>query len=399
MNELAVDGAAPVRSTAFPTWPVFGADEIAAACEVLRSGRVNRWTGEHGAAFDAEFAAAAGCHWAVSVANGTLALEIALRALGVSAGDEVIVPAATFVATASAVVQCGARPVFADVDLRTQCLPVEAVERVRTPRTVAVIAVHLAGHPAPADELATYAHDRGLWLVEDCAQAHGARLGGRGVGTFGHVATWSFCQDKIITTGGEGGAVTTDDAALARRCWEIKDHGKSWQRWTESSSPGAFRWLHERIGTNARMTELQAVIGRVQLSKMDGWVKRRRANAAFLHDQLSGIDALRLLIPEPGVEHSYYRYYAHVRPERLRPGWDRDRIAAALLAEGVPSGAGGCSEVYREGAFRRGNRARLPHAAQLGRTSLVLPVHPALAQPDLVDVVTAVRRVFAGAQR
>ena len=396
MSLLAIDGGTPVRSKTFPTWPVFDAAEISAATEVLTSGQVNYWTGGQGRAFERELAAATGTLYAVALSNGTVALELALLSLGIGAGDEVIVPAATFIATASAVVRCGARPVIADVDIHSQCLTKETVQPALSRRTRAIIVVHLAGHPAELAPLKQLAQDRGVAIIEDCAQAHGARYFGQPVGSFGDIAAWSFCQDKIITSAGEGGAVTTSDLARWRFCWEFKDHGKNVAAVQQSPRQPGFRWLHDRFGTNGRMSEIQAAVGRHQLGKLDEWVKRRQMNAGILLDALRGARGVRAEDPPAHVEHAYYRFYAHVRPEHLRTGWDRDRVVAAINAEGVPCGFGGCAEIYRERAFTemKGVPERLPIASQLGATSLTLPVHPNLTAEDMADLAESVRKVL-----
>lgn len=393
--KLALDGGLPLRTRPMPGWPLFDDADLEVIGEVLRSGKVNYWTGEHGRGFEREFAERVGSPYAVALANGTLALEIALRAVGVTVGSEVIVPSATFIATASAVVACGARPVVVDVDRDSQCLTAESVEPAITARTTAVVPVHLAGYPADMGPLLTLARRHGLHVVEDCAQAHGACRGGRGVGTFGDAAAWSFCQDKIMTTAGEGGAVTTGDENLWRRCWEYKDHGKNHQSTFHRAHPPGFRWLHDSFGTNARMTEIQAAVGRSQLGKLDQWVSRRRAHAYTLRAALADLPAVRLPGIPADVEHAFYRFYLHLRPEHLRPGWNRDRVVAAICAEGVPCHHGGCTEIYRERAFDAAGRPPqpLPVAAELGRTSLTLPVHPSLGERDICDVAAAVHRV------
>lgn len=394
--ELAIDGGQPVRTEPLPGWPVFTEEEIAASREVLASGRVNYWTGEHGRAFEQEFAAAVGARYAVAVSNGTVALEIALASLDIGAGDEVVVPAATFIATAGAVVRCGATPVIADVDLRTQCLTAESVAPLLSPRTRAIVVVHLAGHPAELAELLQLAEEHDIRVVEDCAQAHGARYFDEPVGSFGDIAAWSFCQDKILTTGGEGGAITTSDLSLWRRCWEFKDHGVNVSTVHQPKRGHGFRWVHDSFGTNARMTEVQASIGRVQLHKLSDRVRRRQANANALLGVLRELDGIRVEDPPAHVEHSYYRFYGHVRPEALRAGWDRDRVVAAINAEGIPCAHGGCTEIYREEAFQKlpGIPERLPVAAHLGSTSLTLPVHSNLEMSDIADVSTAVAKVM-----
>lgn len=399
--QLAVEGGTPVRSVPFPCWPRFSDEEINAVQDVLRSGRVNYWTGTHGRAFEQEFAAAVGACHGVAVANGTVALELALRALGIGPGDEVIVPSRTFMASASCVVAVGARPVFADVDRDSGNLTGRTVAAAVTERTRVVIAVHLGGWPVDMEPLLTTARTHGLAVVEDCAQAHGATYGGRPVGSLGDIAAWSFCQDKILTTAGEGGMVTTDNPSLARRVWSYKDHGKDPEALAVPPDGAGFRWVHTTFGSNARMHELAAAAGRVALRALPGQVRRRQANAATLAGLLAGVAELRVPAPSPRflAVMSYYRLYAYLRPELLRAGWDRDRVLAAIRAEGVPCSVGSCGEVYRERAFPVDLRpaSRLPVARELGETSLAFLVHPTLGPGDMADVAEAVMKVMAAA--
>ncbi|TNC20989.1 DegT/DnrJ/EryC1/StrS family aminotransferase [Amycolatopsis alkalitolerans] len=396
---LALEGGRPVRTAPLPGWPAFGPAEMSAVSDVLGSGQVNYWTGPHGRAFEREFAARAGTLYAVAVANGTVALELALRGLGVGPGDEVVIPAATVMATASAVVRCAAKPVIADVDVHSQCLTRETVEPVLSGRTRAVVVVHLGGHPAELAPLLGLAGERGIRVVEDCAQAHGARYFGQPVGSFGDAAAWSFGHDQIITTGGEGGAVTTSDLSLWRSCWEYKDQGMNVAAVQGIRPHTPVPRLHTGFGTNARMTELQAAIGRIQLGRLDEWVKHRRANAALLLDVLRGVPAARAEDPPAHVEHAYHRFYAHLRPERLGSGWDRERVIDAINAEGIPCAPGGTTEIYTEPAFSavEGTPSFLPVAAQLGRTSFTLPIHPALGAEEMRDVTDAVVKVLHAA--
>jgi dTDP-4-amino-4,6-dideoxygalactose transaminase len=398
-QSLAVDGGRPVRTTAFAPWPHFEPDEIEAVVRVLQSGKVNYWTGEEGRQFEKEFAAYAGCKYAVAVANGTVALEVALVALGVGPGDEVIVPSRTFVATASCVVMRGATPVMADVDACSQNLTAETVRPLITPRTKAIIVVHLAGWPCDMDPLLTLARQHGLRIVEDCAQAPGASYNGRPLGSLGDVAAFSFCQDKIMTTCGEGGMVTTNDENIWRLVWSFKDHGKDYDAvYHRQHSPG-FRWLHESFGTNWRMTESQSAIGRILLRKLPQLVQTRRNHAAILTRAFQQHPALRVTEPPDHLVHSYYKYYVFVRPEELSVGWTRDRIIAAIAAEGIPCFSGSCSEIYLEKAFTPKLRPseRLPVARRLGETSLMFLVHSTLSEHDMADTCQAVAKVMNSA--
>jgi len=401
MDAREVAGTQPPstqRHVEFAPWPQYGVGEIEAAARVLRSGKVNYWTGQEGRGFEREYATATGRRFGIAVHNGTLALELALEAFGIGPGDEVITTSRTFIASASAAVMRGATPVFADVDPVSQNVTAETIAPHITERTRAIIPVHLAGWPCDMPAIMTLAREHGLVVIEDCAQAHGATLGGRPVGSFGDAGAFSFCQDKIITTGGEGGMLVLDDEEAWQRAWAYKDHGKSFDAVYRREHPPGFRWLHESFGTNWRMTEFQAAIGRLQLAGLGGSVRRRREHAAALNDAFAPLDALRLTLPPAGVGHAYYKHYAFVRPEALKPGWDRDRIMNAVSEAGVPCYSGSCSEIYRELAFTRAGLAperRLPVARELGETSLMFLVHPPLSDAAVArtcEVVTDVAR-------
>jgi|ERR1035437_4296682 dTDP-4-amino-4,6-dideoxygalactose transaminase len=389
------DKAAAYLETSAP-WPYFAADEIEAVAAVLRSGKVNYWTGEEGHLFEREFANYVGSRHAVCLANGTVALELALWALGIGPGDEVITTSRTFIASASCVVMRGARPVCVDVDRNSQNITADTIRQAITPRTKAIIAVHLAGWPCDMDTILALADEHGLKVIEDCAQAHGATYKGAQVGSLGHIAAFSFCQDKILTTGGEGGMLTTNDEELWSRAWSYKDHGKSYDAVYRRKHPPGFRWLHESFGTNWRLTEMQSALGRVVLRKLPGWVEIRRKHAAQLAECFRSIPALRVTEPPPGVGHSYYKYYVFVRPERLLAGWTRDRIMSEITAAGVPCFSGSCSEIYREKAFPPEMRPAeyLPVAQELGETSLMFQVHPTLKSTHIGFTCDTVTRIM-----
>lgn len=403
-------------NTAFSPWPRFTAQEAAAVQQVLLSNKVNYWTGTECRAFEKEFAAWAGVPYAVALGNGTLALDVALQALGIGPGDEVVVTPRTFIASVSCVVNAGAVPVFAEVDADSGNITADTIAAVLTPRTKAVICVHLAGWPCDMDPIMALAAQHGLKVIEDCAQAHGARYKGRSVGSIGHVGAWSFCQDKIMTTGGEGGMVTTNDEALWRAMWSFKDHGKSYAAVYEREHPPGFRWLHESFGTNWRMLEMQAAIGRIQLRQMPAWTAARTANAALLAQALAPFTGPQGVVRLPqfacgrscpaagtcnaGCVHAQYKAYAYVRPENLAPGWSRDRIVQEINALGVPCYQGSCSEVYLEKAFdNTGWRPdpALPIAKALGETSLMWLVHPTLTPAEMAKTAEVTAQVLAQA--
>jgi dTDP-4-amino-4,6-dideoxygalactose transaminase len=368
-------------NTPFPPWPSFSEEEALAVARVVRSNRVNYWTGDECRAFEREFAEWAGVSHAVALNNGTIALEAALRAVGIGPGDEVVVTPRSFIASASCVVSVGAVPVFADIDRDTQNLTAQTIARVVTPRTRGVIAVHLAGLPCDMDPITALAAEHRLAVIEDCAQAHGARYKGRRVGSMGAVGAWSFCQDKIMSTGGEGGMVTTNDEQLWSRMWSYKDHGKSWVAMFGQDHPPGFRWVHESFGTNGRMLETQAVIGRLQLNRLATSVAARRENACRIWTAAADVPGLRVPAVPRWAEHAAYRAYVFVEPEALSGTWSRDRIVDEITKSGVPCYSGSCSEIYREKAFEKTSwapRTRLSVARELGETSLMFLVHPTL---------------------
>lgn len=390
----------------FPPWPSYTAEEADAVSRVLLSNNVNYWTGEECRHFESEFAEFAGTQHAVAMANGTLALDAALKVLGVgsasggSALDEVVVTPRTFLASVSSIVNAGAVPVFADVDRDTQNITADTVRVVITPQTRAIICVHLAGMPCDMDPIMALAAEHNLRVIEDCAQAHGARYKGRSVGGIGHIGAWSFCQDKIMSTGGEGGMVTTNDPELWEKVWSFKDHGKSWDAVYERQHPPGFRWLHESFGTNARMTEMQGAIGRIQLARMPQWNKARRNNAKQIIATARRLPALRAPKMPDWADHGAYKCYVFVEPSQLANGWDRDRIMEEINQREVPCFSGSCSEVYLERAFDGTDwrpAKRLATAMELGETSLMFLVHPTLTGDEIRRTCAALSDVMAEA--
>ncbi|MDR3455250.1 MAG: DegT/DnrJ/EryC1/StrS aminotransferase family protein [Rhodoferax sp.] len=389
-------------NTEFSPWPSFTEEEADAVRDVVLSNKVNYWTGQECRTFEKEFAAWTGTGHAVALANGTLALDVALKALGVGPGDEVVVTPRTFIASVSCVVNAGATSVFADVDPDSGNLSAATIARVLTPATKAVICVHLAGWPCDMDPIMALAQAHGFKVIEDCAQAHGARYKDRSIGSIGHVGAWSFCQDKIMTTAGEGGMVTTNDHALWSSMWSYKDHGKSYEAVYERQHPPGFRWVHESFGTNWRMLEVQAAIGRIQLRRMADWTVKRTQHAESIWAACRPHAAVRVPAVPAGSMHAHYKCYVYVQPDRLAPGWDRDRIVEAIKAEGVPCYQGSCSEVYLEKAFdHTGWRPaeRLPVARELGETSLMFLVHPTLTEDEIAKTCKVLAAVLRQACR
>ncbi|MCO7223782.1 DegT/DnrJ/EryC1/StrS aminotransferase family protein [Pleionea sp. CnH1-48] len=391
-----------MSNTKLSGWPLFTEEEGNKVRDVLLSNRVNYWTGQECRTFEKEFAEFTDSKHAIAVANGTVALDLALEALGVGDGDEVIVTPRTFLASVSSVVNTGATPVFADVDLNSQNIEAHTIEQCLSPKTKAVVVVHLGGMPADMDAIMSLAEEHNFYVIEDCAQAHGAKYKGKSVGSIGHIGAWSFCQDKIMTTGGEGGMVTTNDEELWSKMWSFKDHGKSWQAVYEKEHPPGFRWLHESFGTNWRMTEMQGAIGRIQLSRMEQWTTKRQNNAAKLDNVLKDFSCIRTVEVGQAFEHAEYKHYFFVNTSLLADGWTRDRIVEEVVSRGVPCFQGSCSEVYLEKAFDGTSfrpKSRLRNAQVLGETSIMMLVHPTLTDEEINLCANVLRDVLLLAQK
>ena len=390
----------------FSNWPTFSNEEIQAVQQVLASGKVNYWTGDECKLFEKEFAEAVGVNFAIALANGTVALDLALRALNIGVGDDVVVTSRTFLASVSSIINVGARPIFADVDILTQNISASTIERVITDKTKAIMCVHLAGLACPMDEIMCLAEQRDCLVIEDCAQAHGAKYKGNSVGSIGHVGCWSFCQDKIMTTGGEGGMVTTNNEPLWKKMWSYKDHGKGWDVVHNVKHPFGFRWLHETFGTNFRMTEMQAAIGRIQLKKLPMWNAARRRNLDAIESAAArcpGLSVPRRSCNEDALKcerqicscvHAAYKAYIYVDGEKQ----ERDRAIEKINELGVPAFVGSCSEVYLEKAFDNTDyrpAERLRNAQLLGDCSIMFLCDPTITEDNIQKTCNAITQVFA----
>ena len=383
-------------------WPHFDSDQIDSVASVLASGKVNTWSGTETKTFESEFAEWCGSSQAIAISNGSLALSAAYLAVGLGHGDELITTPRTFIATASSAVLLGVRPIFADVDPDSGAITAATIAPLITPRTKAIVVVHLGGWPADMPAICDLARAHGIAVIEDCAQAHGARINGQPVGSFGDVAAWSFCQDKIMTTAGEGGMVNTSRPELWDAMWSFKDHGKTHEAVFGREHPPGFRWLHERFGSNFRLTELQSAIGRIQLQRLPEWTAIRTRNALLLAEALGDLSAVRVPLPPEHLTHAWYKFYAFVQPEALADGWSRDRILSEIAALGYPALSGSCSEIYLEKCFQNAGLApaeRLPVARELGETSLMFLVHPTITPEQMAGYAQTVRSVVQKACR
>jgi dTDP-4-amino-4,6-dideoxygalactose transaminase len=397
-DQLAINGGSKICAEPLTPWPIYEDDEIAAVTEVLRSGKVNYWGGEKCNEFEKKFSKLCGCKYGVAVANGTVSLELALKSIGIKPQDEVIVTSRSFFASVSSIIVSGATPIFCDVDGDSGNITADTIAPKITPRTKAVIVVHLAGWPCDMDPIMQLAEENGLLVIEDCAQAHGATYKGRPIGSIGHIGSFSFCQDKIMSTGGEGGMLVTNNEKYWSKAWSYKDHGRGYDKVFNYDHPDGFRWLAEGFGTNWRLTEMQATIGLCQLEKLKIWLKLRKRNADILTECFTEFSAFRTPEPATDITHVYYKYYTYIVPENLNKGWDRGKVREALRAEGIPVIDGTCSEIYLENAFNGPESYRpekyLTIARSLGETSFMFPVHHTLKVEEMNTMCNAIKKVM-----
>ena len=384
------------------SWPHFYPEDIKKVSEILKSGKINYWTGFEGREFEKEFSTYVGVEHSVAVDNGTNALILAAHALGISKGDEVIMSPRTFVASAFSIMHLGAKPVFIDIDRNSQNMDPELIEAAITPNTKAIMTIHLAGWPCEMDKIQEICYNHNLFLIEDCAQAHGAKYNGKSVGSFGDINAWSFCQDKIMTTAGEGGMVTTNNKDYWSTVWSFKDHGKNYDTVYHKEHPPGFRWLHEDHGTNARMTEIQSAIGRLQLKKLDSWIDKRTKLSKIFNNTFQDLDGLRITLPPSHIKHAYYKYYVFTEPEKLKSDKDRNFIMNSLNDLGIACYSGSCSEIYKEKAFDKmysSQKSSLKVAKELGETSLMFLVHPTLNEEDIYQICEQTKKIIKQCQR
>lgn len=389
-EELALHGGPKTASVPFPPWPLFAERTFTDILEPLKSGRVASWSGTKGAEFEARWASWAGAPHAVSCSSGTAALHIALVALGIRPGDEVIVPSHTFVSTSLAVIHAGAVPVFCDSS-DDQTIDARAIEPLVTSRTRAVIVVHLYGIVCDMDRIMPIARRHGLKVVEDCAQCIGGEIRGRKAGTFGDAGCFSFSMSKHISTGGEGGMIVTADAEVARTCRSLRDYGR------EQEGPG--RASHVRIGFNYRLTEIQSIIGINELARLDAWNLPRRTGYAKIYDhafsQQYGIRALPCNSPER--RNAYWKYPLQLDLEKLACGGEE--IRAALAAEGIPDAGGLWPETYDEPVFSDRSGMRCPNAEAVRNRTIVFALPPTWERSHIETCAAAMKKVLRAYRR
>ncbi len=383
-------------------WPQYSEEEIIAVSNVLRSSKVNYLFGEEGTLFEKEFSKYTGINYSIALANGSVALTCAYLALGLKEGDEIITTPRTFIATSSSAVLLGLKPVFADVDINSGCICPKSIESLITNKTKAICVVHLGGWPAEMNKIKEIAEAFNLFLIEDCSQAHGAEINEKSVGNFSDIATWSFCQDKIISTGGEGGMITTSSKELKEKIWSFKDHGKNYLNYFSNNSSNEFKFIHDSFGTNFRLTEIQSSIGRIQLKRLNQMRSIRTKNAMILLDILKELKSLRVPLPKKNIRHAWYKFYFYIDKKYLKTSWSRNRIIQEINDSGYSAFSGSCSEIYKEKCFKNYGffpKKVLKNAVILGETSIALLVHPTIDKNQIENYGIKVKEIIESATK
>jgi len=379
------------------TWPNYSSQEIDLVKKVLQSNKVNYWTGQQCKLFEKEFSNYIGVRYSVAVANGSVGLDLAVAALNLPKGSEVIVTPRSYITSVTCVIKNKLKPIFADVDFWSQNLSLEHIKKKITFRTKAVILVHLAGMPCDMFPILELTKKLNIKIIEDCSQAHGAVYNNKIVGSMGDISVWSFCNDKIISTCGEGGMVSTNNNKYFKKIWAGKDCGRNIDKIKKNNLKVGFKWIHDFEGTNLRMTELQAAVGRYQLKKLDSWIKIRNRNAKKILDTCKKYSFIDYKEFSKNIKHAYYRCYILVNNKKLKKGWNRDKIIGSLLKKKIKCNSGSCPEIYLEKSIKNKKlrpKKNLPNAKLLGQATIAFEVHNKISKKSIVYICSLIKRVF-----
>ena len=391
------------------SYPYFNQNTQRRVQKVLKSGRVNYWTGNECKDFEKEFSNYHKVKHSLTVSNGSVALEISLQALNLKKRDSVIVTPRSFIMSASCVLNLGLKPIFADVDDNGN-MSIEGIKKVYNKSVKAIIVVHLNGLVCDLDPILNFVKKKKLFLIEDCSQAHGAVYKGKKVGSFGHISTWSFCQDKIMSTGGEGGMISTNNTKLWLKLWSLKDHGKNYKSVFNKKHNNQFKWLHDDLGSNYRMTEMQAVIGREQLKSLDKQIKRRNLIANLYLNGLKDYYLKFDILKKPRFKYQTYHLKKNSKKNnqyfhafyRLNLFINRNKINQKKLIEQlnkskINCGVGSCPEIYREKIFKKLKfypKKRLSNAKLLGETSLMFQINPYKSSTKVKLEINTIKKIL-----
>mgnify|MGYP006075360503 FL=1 len=389
--------------------PFYSKESIQKIGPMLKSGKVNYWSGNEGKKFENEFSNYLGNKYSIALSNGSVALEVALQALKLKKKDQIIVSPRSFIISASCTINLGLKPIFADVDSNGN-LNIEGIKKIYNKNIKAIILVHLNGLPCDLDPIVKFAKKNKIYLIEDCSQAHGAIYKGKKVGTFGDISTWSFCQDKIISTGGEGGLISTNNKKLWLKCWSLKDHGKNYNSVFFKKHKIGFRWLHDNFGSNYRMTEMQAILGRAQLKILDSQIKKRNIIASLYLDELRDYYEKYNILKKPNFNykfslnkkykklsskstHAFYRLNLFINKDKV----NQLKLLEQFNQKKIDCGVGSCPEIYREKVFKKFKlypKKRLTNAKLLGETSITFPIDANRKLTKVKREILLIKRIF-----
>tara|TARA_B100001287_G_scaffold273790_1_gene277914 strand:- start:1897 stop:3066 length:1170 start_codon:yes stop_codon:yes gene_type:complete len=380
------------------SWPSYSKKEAKLVSEIIASNKVNYLFGKKGAEFEEKFSDFTGAKYSLAVANGTLALDLCLRSIALKKNDEVIVTSRSFVASASCISALGATPVFADVDKNSQNISINEIEKLTSKKTKAIICVHFAGFPCEMQKILKFAKSKNIFVIEDCAQAHGAFINGKSVGTFGHISAWSFCNDKILSTGGEGGMITTNSRKLFRFAESFNNHGKNFTKVNALSDKKAssFPFIHDAIGLNYRLTEMQSAIGIYQLEKLRNWQKLRKRNAEIYIKMFKDIDLIVTPEVPKNIQHAWYKLYLTINSCFLKKGSSRSKIIKDINENGIFCSFGSCGSIYREKAFNklRYKKSDCRNAYFLETNSILLEINPNIPKKIIEKRAKTIKSIF-----
>ena len=381
------------------SWPRHSTKEIQLVNKIIKSGRVNQWTGEYVNKFEKKFCKYFNLNYSLAVANGTVGLEAAINSFNLNKGSEIVVTPRSFIASASSVLKMGFKPVFSDVDLNSQNIELDNIKKVITKKTKAIICVHLAGYPTDMKPIMEYARKKNIYIIEDCSQAHGAKINNKYVGTFADISVWSFCQDKIISTLGEGGMIATNNSKLYKRLLSYRDHGKNFNQLSKIRNLNQFNYINDFIGTNIRMTEIQAAVGYLQLNNLAKWVNARNNIIKQIEKKLFNIKKGIVLIEYPkNIKHAFYRYYFFIKNNQFKNGWNYLKLINALRKKDKSFFIGGCPEIYNEKIFSKYRPSKkLTNTFLLSKTSICIRIDHNITKKRIDYLSQSIEDVFINA--
>ncbi len=378
------------------TWPHYSNRIANLVKKTILSGKVNYWTGNLCEKFENKFSKFIDVKYCCSISNASVGLEIALNALDIKKNDEVIVPSRTYITSASAILRVNAKPIFADIEKNSLNIDINSIKKNINRNTKAIICVHLAGYPCDMENILKIAKKNNLKVIEDCSQAHGAMIKNRSVGSFGDISVWSFCNDKIISTGGEGGMIACNNKTIYKKIWSIKDCGRSYDKIRKKTTKVGYRWLYDSIGTNFRMTEMQAAIGILQLKELKSYLKKRNRNANILRNALKKINFIDFQNVDKKLYHAYYRFTILVNKTKIKKGNSRDTILKQLINNKIPATVGVCPELYKEKVFHKFRKKYTDkyYAKEVGKNIICFSVDPSISEKNMQSISNKIKRIM-----